>query len=271
MNYEQKIAGLINITKCNFLNNISVNSQSSIIDIVSKKLILDKDKNNFPIIIDSGEIIRTSIKIEQALLKLPNGVTKIDITPTDELKRCLDMRFNCQLNELRKEELIDLKNQIFSVERSIEDSNFNSVKKLLVENYLLHYLLTKVLESNSNLKMSNVDNIFSYYEMFTPQNIDIEKLLLEIYPCMYDLDGLYDNLRDVKGNNKYIYFLRNGQYIIDFLVQEIINYFMFNQRNNSFLFNYLSSDDCCHLKCGDFHLENGHDVNFINGYQKIIN
>jgi hypothetical protein len=65
-------------------------------------------------------------------------------------------------------------------------------------------------------------------------------------------------------------FLKNGQFISDFLLQEIVNSFMFNMRENSFVFNYISSDDCTHTKYGRFHLESGHDVEFINGKQLIL-
>lgn len=268
MTYEKYIVNKININKCNFLSDIPQEKQILIFDILSSELMQDKENNRFPIIIDSSEIMKISIKIEQSLLKLPKGVIKMDITPSDEEKKCIDLRFNCQFEGLSKEKLISLKEQLFSIEKSKDYSNFIDVKKMLIESYLLHYLLIEAIEKNSNLKLPGIEKIVNYYQLFIAQDIDIERLLLEENPYIYNLDDLYVNLRNPIEKNLYIYFLKNGQNIIDFLLQEIINFFMFNQRNNYFLFNYFSSDSCTHTKCGDYHLENGHDVDFIKGYQK---
>ncbi len=132
-------------------------------------------------------------------------------------------------------------------------------------------LIGKAKEANRNLIISNMESVYDYYEIFTKENIDIEKLFLDVYPTMYSLYDLYENLRDPKTRNTYVFYLKNGQYIIDFFLQELINDFMWNQRDNTFRFNYISSDACNHTKCQDQVLESGNDVNFINGFQKKIN
>jgi hypothetical protein len=193
----KNIVSQIHPTKGNFMGDIPSDMQDEVIAMASIKIKnFDDGRNRFFVPLDAKEVVKVSINIEQALYHMPKGITKVDYSPTNDEIRCLNMRKEMDLENLSAEELVNLKTAIFDIERTGGKTNFWDAKKDLFNNYLIHHLFVRAASQNARLLTDGSDEIFKYYENFLQQNIDVEKLLISLYPNIYDLDNLFERIRN---------------------------------------------------------------------------
>ncbi|MDD3241973.1 MAG: hypothetical protein PHQ64_04315 [Bacilli bacterium] len=258
------ITSKIRLHKNNFIINISDQEQEIIIEKMKEKIV--KEENSFVIILDGKEISKIALNIEESFSKYPKELSKIDLSPS---------KIEFDLINLKKllrysiyEEGIDEKRRnIMMIEKDFSSNNFQSTKKFLFELFLMHYLFDKAKKENPNLVEKESKEIRNVCEVFNQKQVDIIPIMRELDIRLYNLDNLLDILKNENSNEKYIYILKNGEYIFDFTLQEQINFLMFNIRNKYFSFNYFSQFDTL-TNCGRFSLENGNDVEFITSYSK---
>jgi hypothetical protein len=261
--FTEEVIRQVNPFKCNFITNIDNIYQDKLINLFREKIkkYSDESKRLVLVPLDGLELQTKSVNIEKAINNFENKYK----TNTDE-KNCIDLRNIIIEQHLTKKALGELKQTIFRIERDKKETEFSSLKMMLMSELLLHMMLMETIKCNKKvldnkyLKYS-LDGIKQYYSYLNA--CDIKKLLYEARTDLFNLDFLYQYLDD--SPYFYVYVMKSSEYISDFALQEVVNDPMFNQRSGIISFNYISADSITHHKCGRFILEEGHDINSING------
>jgi hypothetical protein len=264
--FSNQVVNQMNPFKCNFLGNVDSAYQDEVISLFSKKL--EKysydDKKLLLVPLNAFDLQTKALNLENAINSFKGDNYRYE--PNENEKYCIKLRNLIINNNLSREELIKLKQEIFTIEREREDTDFRYLKHMLMSNLLTHMMIMETLQLYPNILdnkylASNMEMIKQYYSYLKDSNI--EKLVHEATTPLSDLEFLYSYLKMT--SCFYAYVLKSSEYISDFLLQEVVNDPMFNQRSGVISFNYMSADTVSHHVCGNFYLEETHDINTING------
>jgi hypothetical protein len=266
--YINSVVNNMNPIGCSFIVNVDKARQDMVIDLFNKKLInySDSNENYLMIPMNALNLQTKAFNLENAIRNFKKDNFKF--SPNEDEKYCMDLRKKIINDNLSKDELIKIKQEIYEIERKRENTDFRYIKYMLLSDMLTHMMIleTKKLYPDilNNERLSiDMNNIKQYYSYFQNEKVDIEKLIYEASTPLFDLEILYSYLKSP--SRFYVYVLKYGEYICDFLLQEVINNPMCNQRSGVISFNYISADSITHHACGRFFLEETHDITTING------
>jgi hypothetical protein len=261
-----QIANQMSPFNCNFLTNIDSEYQDKVVELFYKKLenYSDEYRKLSPVTLNGLDLQRKAVSLENAIRDFGND----KFSPNAGDIYCITLRNRIVNNNLTKEELIKIKQEIFKIESKAGETGFRNLKFMLFSDLLTHMMIIETKNIypdvlNDMYFNMNIADIEKYYSYFKDKDPDIEKLVYEAVTSLSDLDFLCLYLKN--SFRFFPYILKHSEYISDFLLQEVVNNPMCNQRSGVISFNYISADSVTHHKCGRFILEEIHDINSING------
>lgn len=253
----------LNLLQCNLVQYIDKRLSGELLNSLIDKFNSYSDhlQKYFPLLIDAKELQKTFINMDDNIVKyadvkgilVPDGYYQLI-----ELRKTASVNNN--LDDLRK-----FKEKIFKLEKTIKDSQVEDIKHILVEEYLSNLFPYKLLCKYPSLKSliseENLEEIKRKLEFLTNSDIDLAKLM-EMETIFYDYDSFY---RLLTNNNKDFQIMvpaiiMNGESIVDYDLQENINYHMWNQRSGVFTMNFITEDTIYHRSYKNWYLEETHDI-----------
>ncbi len=252
----RNIINKINLVNCNLILYVDKNIMGELIARISYECCdySDTDKKYYPIIL-SGKVLQDySVNLDERLIRFKQ---KSNILVTDEDFKLIELR-KLALNSNNLDELRDIKQQIFNIER--QNKGDNSEKRLILSEYLLLTLVNNILYNCEKIKMATSDkekNDIKEKLDLLDLEIDFNKIS-SVETIVYDEYSFYELL---KNKQEYVvYLIKDFEYVVDYDLQDIINNYMFNKRNETFSMNIISLDGMYHRNCSSYELEETHDV-----------
>lgn len=257
-NYDEikDIIYRINPTDCNLIMYMNKNLLDELITKIISKYdkYCDFDKKYYPIILSARDLQDYSVNLDERIIKFKQNS---NMMVTDEDYKLIELRKSA-LNSNDLDELRDIKQQVFDIER--QNKSDTSQKNIILSDYILLTLVNNILSKCDKIKMAaNDKEKIDIKEKLDLLNGEIDYVkIFEKETMVYDEYSFY---RLLKNKKEFVAtFIKDFEYIVDYGLQEIINNYMFNQRSGTFSMSIISLDTMYHKKCGNFYLEEIHDV-----------
>lgn len=253
----------LNLTSCNLIQYVDEKMLDELVNNLINKFesYSDDGEKYFPIIIDSNKLQQFSISLEDRVIE-DARIKEILITDEDyklvELrKKTLKMK---DLDELREAKL-----KIFNLEKLNISEKIRDMKKLLLEEYFVCLfpicLFEKYEIMNEYVNEYDLKKLNNRVNFLKENSIDINKLL-ELDSLFFDDETFYNYIREISIDYRKVVpaILIHGESIVDYDLQEQINYYMCNQRSGVFTLNFITSDAIYHRYFKNWYLEDTNDV-----------
>ena len=246
----------MNPINCNLIMYMDKNLLSELITEIFNKCseCSDCDKKYYPIILSAKDLQDYSVNLDERIVKFKQ---KSNMLVTDEDYKLIELRKSA-LNSNDLDELRDIKQQVFDIER--QNKSDTSEKRLILSDYMLLTLVNNILNECDKIKIAINDkektNIKEKLDLLNSE-IDFNKIFL-VETIVYDEYSFYELLKNKK--EYVVTFIKDFEYVVDYDLQEIINNYMFNKRNDTFSMIIISLDTMYHRNCGKYELEETHDV-----------
>jgi hypothetical protein len=282
--FMDKIDGLkdiilrLNLQTCNLVQYIDKKLSDELVEAIITKFnsYSDDTEKYFPLVIDADELQKVAINIDENV---------ISYAETNKIFISSDYY---QLQELRKQSIItsdidelrNLKKQIFNLEKSSNNNQIIEMKNIVLIEYLSNLLPYKLFDRYTVLKSlileKDLDNIKRKLALISGTGVN-PLALFEMETIFCDYESFYNFLRERRNSYRVVVptIIVNGEKILDYKLQENINYHMWNQRSGVFTMNFLTEDTIYHRNFQNWYLEETHDIITTNvkskQYYKDIN
>ncbi len=268
----------LNLTSCNLIQYADKDILSDLLKEIVRKFdsYSDDRETYFPVLIDAKDFQDFAISLEDRII---NYAIKNNLVVTDEYYKINELRKDAiKINDL--DELRSIKSKIFKLEKDSKDEKIRSMKSILLQDYLINGIPFNLFNQHQSLKKyikeDELTNFKNKIDYLTKEQIDINKYL-ELSSLFCDDSSFYNYLRMMSENNRkavpVIFF--NGEIIVDYDVQESLNYYMCNQRSGVFTLNFITGDTIYHRYFQNWYLEETHDIITTNvkskRYYKDVN
>ncbi len=257
----------LNLTSCNLIQYADEDISKELLkEIIERFNSYSDDKEKyFPVLVNAQDYQEFAINLEDRII---DYAIKNSLVVTDNYYK---------INELRKDaikiqdldELRIIKSKIFKLEKESKDERIRSMKTILLHDYLINEIPFSLFDRHPVLqkyiKIEELMNFKNKIAYLTNEEIDIDKYL-EIPSLFCDDQAFYSFLRMMSedGRKAVPTIVYSGEHIVDYDVQESLNYYMCNQRSGVFTLNFITGDTIYHRNFQNWYLEETHDIKTTN-------
>lgn len=253
----------LNLTTCNLIQHADKKIAGDLVNQIVKELTSCsyETKKYFPLLIDANRLQRFSLELEDRIVKY---AIENNFFVTDQYYKIIELRKKaCDISNL--EELRELKAKIFELEKETVDEKSRDMKNIFLKEYFNTLIPIELFDKYPKLikYISEQDLIKLKKKLIclSKEKIKINELL-EIDSPFYDDESFYKFLKGIQADFKTSVpvFIINGELIVDYDLQENINYYMCNQRSGVFTLNFITNDTIYHRNFQNWYLEEIHDI-----------